>query len=1183
MAHPVEAQDLGCLDPHEEGSSMFNLDLYSDYDSVVEDDDDDILRNDQDISSYHGSMDSPVIGARISDKAIKLDTQENLNTHEAFFSEHGVSPKVKKLLDLLKLGNKLIQPQVYFMVRYGAGTLTHSEVYQAIKRAKNISQVGEAISLSWHDPRESPITRLDFLLVAPDLRGLEKDLKEVRNFVGGDYISTSQQIIDAYNRVLPKAGAIYSHKVADTTGIVVAKASYTFYGKKTAGNRLHTVGVVREVIPNDNLRNMPDPLTVLNRFKDGDLPLIYMYGKHIEEYYNAWAKQAFASYLRRYNPEATIAKIVNDPELVQRSRNAEIAASGETPTKPTKRVTQAWDHKKKSWGDKSTTDLTPVPLTPRERVLVLGSVPSSVTKTVIPTAKEEERVWMKSDGTIRKPTKIGDQEGRGYVPSLSGNIELAPLVKIGNYKIIYGIYYDNPILGFKKRGHIFWYGSLNLLLSAARTYAVWTGDTPRICFLISSAANTGSTRAGMYMSPSEFKREGAAEEQEVQRAHAKIVKNFEAAVTSGKEDFPEKIHTYFTNKGAKVDPKQFVGYNVPVSWERIKGITPETWEKFLSDSRVKLIEKLGFQLGADNNLWIINKEGERVKYITDTGAGGSKLKRTITNYEDAKRARTTKMKAVWDTEPHSGSRLEEKDEWKNYMITYLLGHKAYASTLNSFMLPVRVRELPGKGVVPTGRHLSASEDKYVEAMWDASLSGVPAFRILANARGQRGSAAQLADLSNSNKTNAGRKWYYLPSSFSQAFPYARMVMPDVRTDHQVAEANAKLKKVSEKHPLERTKLGYRYQGFEFRAYQMFVSMPKSKAEKKFKISRGGEGVDVFSNPGFMEVFKTHLNKGTRGNPMALGLSPRQSRFVGVGDNFYGFKNPQTIDPTSISGRKETVLPTYYFSHPAFDAQWKPEIKQVEQGINRLTHTYVHDVKKLGNDLKQSVITKHEYEELVREAEKVYGRKTKNHMHTSASLLLKMLNNYKYEIGQEKARDIGAMAGDTPAIEAFDNLDNFIQHVRADFNSRENITDEGKIINPNLPNVTKGIRTTSYKAILGYGLGQKELHISIKAPTSDMAKLYIMYRLLRRSSSNPVLGQQAYKTIMGTEVQRQKFLAAKYLFDWADSGYLVLPDHDVRGLKYLPHKKRYEKNEFMVKHSAKYGDHATARLVGFGTG
>ena len=1137
---------------------MFNLDLYSDYARVTEDDDD-LTRGDHDLSMHQGAMADPVVGAKVWPGFLEV---KELDIHNGFYGGFGVSDSTQILLDLLKHAGRLALPKVFVKVNDHNVSL---KVAKKLDGATELYQVGLATARSWHDGSLVPIKNVNVYLVTPNLKNLGEDLRKVQqNFLSGSYKDSNGNPTPDFISIMPKMASIIHQRLEDESSwVVAAKAKYRFYSKDRVSRKTFKVGGVREKITDSGLkthgRGEEDPFNVLKIFKDGNLESLELYGGHIARYYDAWAKKSFVEFLKREDPAKKFVYFANHAKFVDLSREKEANKPVEVdpldPKAPIKKQ-----------------EPTKVVLRGREVITVVGSIRSQVGKTVIPTAKDEERVWMKSDGTIRKPVRVGDQEARGLIPSLSGDVRLAPLVREGDYRILYGIYYDNPILGLRNRGNLFWYGSEELLYSAAETYSSWTGDTPRIAFSIYSLADTGSTRAGMQISPIELRREVGVEAREVQSAHKHIVDTFRLKVKDGKRAFPSKLNDFFDGK---VDPKQFVGYSVPVTWKKISGIDHESWKNFISEARKNLIKDLGFQLGADKNLWVINKKGEKVNYTTRM-VGDVEVKDPILVYSEKRLEQHNKLKASWDLEAHSGDAREEKDEWKNYFITYLLGHKAYASTLNTFMLPIKVEELSGEGVKPTGRHLSVPADKYVEAMWHAAPIK-PAYRILANAKGF-GSAADLVKAD----TNTGRKWYYLPSSLSQAFPYARMVIPDVRTNAQVAEANKAFPPRKGVNSLERTTLGYRYLGYEFRAYFMFVSMPKSKAHKKFRIVSGSQGTNALVDPGFMRKFKSHLSKD-RGSPMKLGLTPSQSRFIGVGDNAYGFKNPQTIDPVQISGRKMTTLPRGYFSHPAFESQWRPTIKRAEIGVNKLVHTYVHDVERLTNELKTGKINKEDFIRIGEAGDKIYGRKALVHSHVIGSLLKKNMDAFAAEIKKENAREVGSMEGEDVGLEAYNRLDVWVSRMKVDLDSPENLTDEKVLLSPSLPNVTAGVKTTVWEARIGHAFGGREFNIRIKAPTSDMAKLYIMYRLLRRSAANPSLGRHARYNIDKTDINQQKFLSAKYLFNWAASDFLVLPDDGVRGLKYIPSRTRYEKNEFLMKHAGKYGAHTTARLVGFGLG
>jgi len=1146
-------------------------------------------------------MHSLMLGSPITSKESFVVLRDDKVKIASEFLGMDVPPLLKELFRYLGDGPNFLNPKVYIRPTIPSGLQSeYPELYHELKIPKDLDSMLDAVSKT--QVTGHPVRKIEVYLGAPNILSLSNTIKDEVDAIiprGKNFrLLSDRETTEVAKGIIHSRRVYHARKASGSEpDIVIALAAYQISSQYTAARELRTKAISRVTLPEDGLHMSGTGLTVYTRahkilngmlsgFNDNSFGRLSMFGGHIRDLYFSLAKKKFNQLLWHgwhSGLKDYIHSKINEPDRVEARRVAQgvtrkVGPEGEA------YIAQKNKEREKhpEWNPPN-----------KREIKVAGSIRSSVIKTVVPTAYEEERVWMRSDATLRRPDRaIGDQELRGLIPSVGADAYLKPLVSTENFAVNYGIVYDNPIINVKKMGNTFWYGNRSHFLSAAQEYAKWTGDSPKLVFLIKSRINLGGIKENTYITVRELNQYSGEEVNKIKAEHRGLIGHFNNAVKEGKRLFPENLALYFKGNedGEVVNPKQFVGRNVPVDWQPIRGITTPQWTAFLKSLRRHLSDKLGFRLGAEKNLTVTHSDGSVTNYITRRkivrGKDGKEevvaYTETIRRREDIIKSLRARKRKVWDVKSSESSTPGDKDEWKNYLIIYLLGHKAYTAQQVTFMLPIVATELPGKGLMPEGDHWSVDENTYYRTMHGIGTSAN--LGILLNPRGLGGSG----DLSRP-EFNSGRKWHYIPSRLNRAFPYSRMIMPDIVSPDQVKTVNAQLKNIAGdkgigQHPLERTTLGYRYNGYEYRSFYMFVSMPKSVAEKKFKLVSMGRAKSAINHPGYLKQYKTHLSKH-RGSPMDLGITPRDSKFRGVGDNAFGFLPKGGLNPFEMSKREMTKLPSYYFDHPAFNRKWKSKIDQVERSVHTAIEKYMHLHEKISRSYAGSPEKRDMF---LRKLDQKYERQFSLLTGITRQALDAYMTQFEMGVNIEKKNgimymngDVVTQDGDVVAQEAFSNLTAVFKPVRKDMALKNHTDLKGAPKQIVFPEVKTVKNTPTWHAILGHSTTGEAAYTEVKAVTSDMAKLYLMYRLLRSSSRNAALGKLANKNILGTRVKMINFMSQKILFDWAASNFAVVQDSGPKGLKRIPGKIRHHRGEFSAHRSSRLGEHETARLVGFG--
>lgn len=747
----------------------------------------------------------------------------------------------------------------------------------------------------------------------------------------------------------------------------------------------------------------------------------------------------------------------------------------------------------------------------------------------IVTANETERRWQRADGSFTRPNPVPDQRIHMMVPA----DKVAPILRTADYDVTFGIVYDHPLIFGKGRygdrtgvdaskDQLWWYTNRNQFISSAYQYARLTGDYPHIVYRI---VRRSGPKAGEYIGRNLFNKERTPATLEIEAEIGKLLSSFRNAVKSGIQRYPALMKQRLNLDPADLDiPKNDMEHNVP------NGLTPKAWVAHLRWLRQKVRTQLGLNLEASIPVeWVDIATGKRKKlgYSRHTIARDVALKRNA------------KFSGEKD---EKGKPIEP---WGIYLIQYILGHKANASLAGqAYMVPINIIRTTKEDLHPR---------RSLKSVKEADLR-----RILTQYFG------------NLHFGKTAERWKFLRAHPNLPFPFARLVRPITVADPAALD---KINRKISNPNIRRTVQGYIIDGIEFDAYVMLLAMPPSVAQEHFGlIHKEARARQIITNPDMVYRLR-RTNRGKRVGVREFGLVNRRTKLETIISAHSGHEGEEGtpydkhalsgIDQLAVLGaatgtrKTQTDLPPgYYMSQ--IGQQWSPQIKQVLDHVgNVVTRTvvaYEHTGGEHIRDPKERAAFQEKrkalYYQYAQEAYNSYPE-IKNYVTQYLQALVKVSKKY------------------TDDTNVLNDISLYIRYIK-----REVSPTTGAYYK--VPALIHGIGLTEYHAPFASVRGYTQL-MKVKAPSEDVAKLLILYRLMRRSHKNKTVGKLMKMTKYNSTQKLFPDINARILAQWAKTGFVVIPERGGRSRFLRPASNMHAKDQ-RIQRAAEWGDHRFARML-----
>lgn len=463
------------------------------------------------------------------------------------------------------------------------------------------------------------------------------------------------------------------------------------------------------------------------------------------------------------------------------------------------------------------------------------------------------------------------------------------------------------------------------------------------------------------------------------------------------------------------------------------------------------------------------------------------------------------------------------EPWGVYLIEYILGFTSGASTAgNAHFIPLNVVRSPND--LPPRETPKRMTKTDLMQMLREHFSTHPAARAATEA-----------------------SWSYIRSEIARNLPYARLMKPSIMYNDKDREAyNKRLIQAGSR--LRRTEYGFKVDNMEFEAWLMVIAMPPSVADKKLGIiNQQAYNRHVLGDPGMVERLRRG-KLGLRLNAKAFGLSPIPIHRTEFAVTPYAKARQSETDPMRaqlFSVGKATPIPKRHFRGDVL-GKWNPVIKQAVDRRGQVIGRYVIDFESTADPAKQ--------EKILKSYLQAAGKATDD-VRRVAHLFI---SDYLKEALEDRGHTVGS--------DIYRNVDLYIRYA-------EKETPHGTY---RIPEVVRKIGLATYEAPVA-SHEYRTVFLQIKAPSEEVAKLLLFYRLLRRSTNNKEL-----KNIMGFKDLHGKWtlfpdLHARFLTQWAYGGFKMLRSDEPRNVRFIQHRK-YERRDPEMEKSKHLGVHAGATFL-----
>lgn len=742
---------------------------------------------------------------------------------------------------------------------------------------------------------------------------------------------------------------------------------------------------------------------------------------------------------------------------------------------------------------------------------VVGSIQDTNARFDVVTADPGYRQWVQADGTIKKPEKESvDQRDLAFVPA--GPVD--PLIDKDQYKVIFGIHYDNPMLDLRKNEQTYWYSNRNHFLSAAQLYSKLTGDRPTIAYIIYEKSGP---RAGLSISARELQNKGGHEGLKIKQEIDSLIQAFWHHADRGQQLFPAVISA---NLG--ISSEKFIVPNNPFR-DTPEEVDQEVWDTYRKWVRRQASLGLGLNFSAGLS------SADRATLANLRYHRHQILARNTVN-------RTKKFAGERDAD---GNPVEK---WGVYLIEYALGYRGsdYSGD-ETFMVPLNVIR-SNKGDLDPRKTLTKVTEQDLRKLLETHWHDIT-FMTPRNRQGQP-------------MLNA--EWKYERADPSLAFPYARLIRPIVVSNHELlASVNNRLPS-----SVRRTTHGIKIDGVEFDVYLMVTAMPPSVVEKVFKLLyRNGSSRQLISDPGMLTRLITsqlkHLG-GERGkhgvdrvvgSPVDLGLT---SRPLGVRfpENPYAKASQTTPDPFTrlgwTPGTSTPLEPEYLLSE--LGERWRPIVQATLTQVGNVAERYASAFERNHDP----------------EARKAMVERWQDEIQVQTQQTLLNLQRYL----QDTVKTLHAQ-GRTLSSEMTRHIQQYLEYVKRPLPEGGSYT---------VPELTNKVTLRKFQAVIGDTEYRNNI-MSIKAPSEDIAKLTILYRLLRRSAKNKEIGKAMLAKGRWSGQKIIPITNMMILAQWSKNNFIVMADEGPHTRSLWGRPKIYPK-EVRFKRAEPMGDHRYARMLGF---
>jgi hypothetical protein len=157
----------------------------------------------------------------------------------------------------------------------------------------------------------------------------------------------------------------------------------------------------------------------------------------------------------------------------------------------------------------------------------------------------------------------------------------------------------------------------------------------------------------------------------------------------------------------------------------------------------------------------------------------------------------------------------------------------------------------------------------------------------------------------------------------------------------------------------------------------------------------------------------------------------------------------------------------------------------------------------------------------------------------------------------------------PGTREYDMMNNVRTYVRF---VRQEIGSSGRTVR--MPEVVKQLKLSEFHAPIG-SAGHRTVLLAVKAPTADVAKLIIFYRLLRRSINNKAVGRLMQ---VGDLSGRRKLfpeLHGRLLAQWAAARFPVVQNESAHTRRVFKQQK-YARTDWEIHRNRQKGDGKTSQ-------
>jgi hypothetical protein len=470
------------------------------------------------------------------------------------------------------------------------------------------------------------------------------------------------------------------------------------------------------------------------------------------------------------------------------------------------------------------------------------------------------------------------------------------------------------------------------------------------------------------------------------------------------------------------------------------------------------------------------------------------------------------------------------ENWGVFLMEYIIGFTGSgASATPSFFVPLNV--IRSKQDIPARETTKRLTRQELTSLLREHFKGHPVARAVSN-------------------------WDYLPAHEFGKFPYARLMKRSVMPDKEDRDNyNKKLRQAGSK--VRRTLHGFVIDGMEFEAWIALVPMPPSVADTKLGIINSQSyRRHVLSDPNMIK----RIRRGKLGNRMdikGMGLSPYPVHGTETSVPLYHKANQAATDVqrAGLVG-KQTAIPAGHYGRlgsvsavPSGEqviAKWQPQIRRQVDGAGNIIARKVASFTSTSDPDQQERILRDTLRQLGA-AEREVGR-----------LASRFITEY---VKGETQTGKSVMGSST-----FRSVDTYIRYATAE-------TDPGDY---RIPEVIKRVGLSTWEAPVA-SHKRRTVWLSVKAPSEEVAKILIFYRLLRRSTENKEL-----KKVLGIKDLHGNWdifpdLHARLLTQWAHSGFALVEQGESLNTKFL-YRQQPGPKDYQVQRAAHLGLHKQASIL-----